>query len=139
MQFHRLENSAKSTVTQCVWASGQKPPTDHIGTRIPCKTENFVPVVVPGLSSSSGASSSSTPTRSVQKSPNQLKKKTRTTNKQRETACEASGSGQKSSQKILKTQKCLQPHTFLMTQLQNIQRKRHSQKTEIANSASETR
>ena len=31
------------------------------GIRIPCNTENFVPIVVPGLSSSSSRSDSSTP------------------------------------------------------------------------------
>ena len=42
------------------WASGKKPPPTKNGKRIVCKTENFVPVVVPGLSSSSSASSFST-------------------------------------------------------------------------------
>ena len=35
------------------WINGQKP-------RIPCNTENFVPIVVPGLSNSSSGSDSST-------------------------------------------------------------------------------
>ena len=41
------------------WINGQKPP--HLikdGIRIICNTENFVPIVVPGLSSSSTGSSS---------------------------------------------------------------------------------
>ena len=44
----------------CEWSSGQKPHPTKDGRTFPCKTENFVPVVVPGLSSSSSASSSST-------------------------------------------------------------------------------
>ena len=40
------------------WINGQKPHLIKDGIRIPCNTENFVPVVVPGLSSSSSASSS---------------------------------------------------------------------------------
>ena len=43
------------------WINGQKP---HLikknGIRIPCNTENFVPIVVPGLSNSSSGSDSST-------------------------------------------------------------------------------
>ena len=42
------------------WANGQKPHLTKDGKTILCKTENVVPVVVPGLSSNSGASSSST-------------------------------------------------------------------------------
>ena len=41
------------------WASGQKPHLAKNGKRILCKTENFVPLVVPGSSSNSGTSSSS--------------------------------------------------------------------------------
>ena len=41
------------------WINGQKPHLIKNGIRIPCNTENFVPIVVPGLSSSSSASSSS--------------------------------------------------------------------------------
>ena len=33
------------------WINGQKPHLIKNGIRIPCDTENFVPVVVPGLSS----------------------------------------------------------------------------------------
>ena len=42
------------------WINGQKPHLIKNGIRIPCNTENFVPTVVPGLSSSSSGSSSST-------------------------------------------------------------------------------
>ena len=41
------------------WINGQKPHLIKDGIRIICNTENFVPIVVPGLSSSSSASSSS--------------------------------------------------------------------------------
>ena len=40
------------------WISGQKPNLIKDGIRIICNTENFVPIVVPGLSSSSSGSSS---------------------------------------------------------------------------------
>ena len=40
------------------WIHGQKPHLIKDGIRIPCNTENFVPIVVPGLSSSSSGSSS---------------------------------------------------------------------------------
>ena len=40
------------------WINGQKPHLIKDGTLIICNTENFVPIVVPGLSSSSSASSS---------------------------------------------------------------------------------
>ena len=40
------------------WINGQKPHIIKDGIRILCNTENFVPVVVPGLSSSSSGSSS---------------------------------------------------------------------------------
>ena len=43
------------------WASGQKPHLTKNGTSILCSTENVVPIVVPGLSWSSSASSSSAP------------------------------------------------------------------------------
>ena len=40
------------------WIIGQKPHLIKDGIRIICNTENFVPIVVPGLSSSSSGSSS---------------------------------------------------------------------------------
>ena len=40
------------------WINGQKPHLIKDGIRIICNTENFVPIVVPALSSSSSASSS---------------------------------------------------------------------------------
>ena len=44
------------------WINGQKPHLIKDGIRIICNTENFVPIVVPGLSFSSSASSSTSPT-----------------------------------------------------------------------------
>ena len=41
------------------WINGQKPHLIKNGIRIQCNTENFVPIVVPGLSSSSSSSSNS--------------------------------------------------------------------------------
>ena len=41
----------------CEWINGQKPHLIKNGIRIQCNTENFVPIVVPGLSTSSSSSS----------------------------------------------------------------------------------
>ena len=41
------------------WINGQKPHLIKNGIRIQCNTENFVPIVVPGLSTSSSSSLSS--------------------------------------------------------------------------------
>ena len=46
----------------CEWINGQKPHLIKNGIRIQCNTENFVPIVVPGLSMSFSSSlPSSTP------------------------------------------------------------------------------
>ena len=50
------------------WINGQKPHLIKNGIRIPCNTENFVLVVVPGLSSSSSGSSSASKTPMKQES-----------------------------------------------------------------------
>ena len=50
------------------WINGQKPHLINNGIRIPCNTENFVPIVVPVLSSSSSGSSSTSKTPSRQES-----------------------------------------------------------------------
>ena len=50
------------------WINGQKPPLMKDGIRIICNTENFVLIVVPGLSSSSSTSTSSLRTRTRQES-----------------------------------------------------------------------
>ena len=44
------------------WINGQKPHLIRDGIRIACNTENFVPIVVPGLTSSSSTSSSTSRT-----------------------------------------------------------------------------
>ena len=44
------------------WINGQEPHLSKDGIRIICNTENFVPIVVPGLSSSSSGSSSTSKT-----------------------------------------------------------------------------
>ena len=55
------------------WINGQKPHLIENGIRIQCNTENFVPIVVPGLSSSSSSSShpstSMTPSRQESNHP----------------------------------------------------------------------
>ena len=52
------------------WINGQKPHLINNGIRIICNTENFVPIVVPDLSSSfSGSSTSRTPLRLKSRSP----------------------------------------------------------------------
>ena len=43
-----------------VWVSGQEPRLTKNGKSIVCKTDNFVPLVVPGLPVNSESSSSST-------------------------------------------------------------------------------
>ena len=50
------------------WIHGQKPHLIKNGIRFPCNTENFVPIAVPGLSSSSSGSSSTSKTPSRQES-----------------------------------------------------------------------
>jgi len=50
------------------WINGQKPHLIKNGIRIICNTENFVPIVVPGLSTSSSSSSSTLRTPSRQES-----------------------------------------------------------------------
>ena len=50
------------------WINGQKPHLIKNGIRIVCNTENFVPIVVPGLSSSSTGSSSTSKTPMKQES-----------------------------------------------------------------------
>ena len=50
------------------WINGQKPHLIKDGIRIICNTENFIPIVVPGLSSSSSASSSTSRTPMKQES-----------------------------------------------------------------------
>ena len=50
----------------CCWrTSGQKPQLTHNGKRILCNTENFAPIVVPGLSTGSSTSRESTSSTSL--------------------------------------------------------------------------
>ena len=136
------------------------------------KTDNFVHLVVPGLSTNSGSISSSTSTlqelssaspaqeRSDEQVPRrwrgsppqkpQTKIKRGMAVEMRATVCEIFLNGWRSSQIILRTQKCMHPHTFLRTQIRNVPRKWYqnqnqgstvlkltSHKTEIAKSACE--
>ena len=55
-----LGKSAKNTDTLMSGSAVKKPRLTKDGKEIICKTDNFVSLVVPGLSSSSGTSSSST-------------------------------------------------------------------------------
>ena len=112
---------------------------------IVCKTDNFVPLVVPGLSTSSRSNSSSTSasqdlstTRPAQersdelaprewcgllsKNPQQKIKRGMAVG-MRTTVGEIFLNGWKSSQMIQGTQKCMHPHTFLRTQIRNGLRK----------------
>ena len=101
-----------------------------------------VPLVVPGLSSDSGTSSSSTSppqdSSSTSSSPasersdehqetgaihQNPKQKKRITIEPRTSVCETFQNGWRCSLKIWKMQKCLHPHTFLMTQIRNVQQK----------------
>ena len=50
------------------WINGQKPHLIKDGIRVICNTENFVPIVIPGLSSSSSGSSSTSRTSMKQES-----------------------------------------------------------------------
>ena len=50
------------------WIHGQKPHLIKNGIQIPCNSENFFPIVVPGLSSSSSGSTSTSKTPSKQES-----------------------------------------------------------------------
>ena len=57
-QYYRSESIAMKTGFFYEWINGQKPHLIKNGIRIICNTENFVPIVYPGLSSSSSTSSS---------------------------------------------------------------------------------
>ena len=126
------------------WASGQKPQLTKNGKIILCNTENFVPIVVTGLSTCSSSSSPSSCSTSlsqdssstspsparvrsddthVQASGNRgdltrtkHKNKNKHTIKQRVICCEISQIGQRSSLKISKKLVNSTPHTshFLM-------------------------
>ena len=116
------------------WVSGQKPHLTKHGKKIICKTYNFVPLVVPGLSSSSGTSSSSTSiledSSSTSSSPATERSDEPTQGNWRETDPITQNqnkkkNGNRDSKTIQRTQKCLCPHTFLRTQIRNVLRKCH--------------
>ena len=122
------------------WASGQKPHLTKEGKGMLCKTKDFVLIVVTGMLSSSGASSSSTSlspvsSRTSSSSPAEVRSDDEALGNRRDLpntqkpknkkSCKTSQSGRRSSQKISKIQKCLQSHTFLMTQIRNVLRKWH--------------
>ena len=48
-----LSGSSARIMGACHWTSGQKPHLTKKGKRIDCNTSNYVPIVVPGLSTSS--------------------------------------------------------------------------------------
>ena len=126
------------------WVSGQMPRLTKDGKTSVCKTDNFVPVVVPGLSNSSGNNSSETSTphdlsstspaqeRSDETSEPLPKKRDRNrdsddwleefTDDLEDTELHAPANGWRSSQTIWRTQKCQCPHTFLRTQVRNVPR-----------------
>ena len=149
------------------WVSVQKPRLTKEEKTIVCKTDNFVPLVVPRLSTSSWSNSSSTSTSQhlSSTSPAQERSdgpatrewcgspsKTQTQIKRwvtieiRTTVCEIF----LGVHRQFGGQKCLRPQTFLRTQIRNVQRKWYqnqgniafiliSQKTESAKSACEPR
>ena len=55
--FYRSESFAMKNGYSYEWINGQKPHLIKNGIRIQCNTENFVPIVVPGLSTISSSSS----------------------------------------------------------------------------------
>ena len=58
-QPYRSASFAMNTDISYEWINCQKPHLTKNGIRIPCNTEKFVPIVVPGLSTSSSSSSHS--------------------------------------------------------------------------------
>ena len=121
-----LKNSTKTTDIPMGGSAVKNTRLTKEGKTIICKTDNFVPLVVPGLSTSSGINSSSTST--VQDlSPtfstgadHPPKPKTKIKRGMaieiRTIVCEIFLNGWSSSQTISRIQKCMHPHTFLRTQ-----------------------
>ena len=128
------------------WVSGQKPWLTNEGKTIVCKTDNFVPLIVPGLPTSSGSNSLSTSTsqdlsstspaqeRSDEPAPGnwcetdpitQNKNRKRNGNRDSDNRLRDLPEWLESSQKVERTQNCLCPHTFLRTQIRNVLRKWH--------------
>ena len=69
----------------CGWINGQKPHLIKNGTRTQCHTENFVPIVVPGLSASSSSGSDQSTSRTLSR---------------QESHCSTSSSSSSSSPKV---------------------------------------
>ena len=125
------------------WVSGQKPRLTKEGKTIMCKTGHFVPLVVPGFSTSSGSNSSSTSTMQDLSStspaqersdglasgdwcgsPRKPKQKQKEmTGKMKTTVCKIFLSGWRSSQIIWRTLNWMHPHAVLRTQIRNVLRK----------------
>ena len=130
----------------CEWVSGQKPRLTKQGKNILCKTEDIVPLVVPGLSSNSGTRSSSTSLpqdssstssspateRSDDGAPENWRDTPKTQYKRkRDNDFETFRNGHRSSHKISKIQRCLHPRTFPMTQIRNGLQKWHPRSTDF--------
>ena len=112
------------TVAQWLWAtSDQKWETDL------CRTENFVPLVVPGLSSRSTTASSSTSSPQDLDPANVRSNEGSTGNCSKELRGTATGmvfpSGWRTSQRTSRSQKYQHPLKFLMTQIRNVPQKWH--------------
>ena len=126
------------------WASSHKPRLTTQGKKTICRTDNFVPFVVPGLSASSGTSPSSTSPVQDLPSPSSITERrdepapgnwrktdpiTENQNKKkmaieiRTSVCKTFLNGWRSSQTIKRTKRCLCPRTFLGTQIRNVLRK----------------
>ena len=125
--------------------SGQKRRLTKQVKKIVCRTDNFVPLVVPGLSSSSGTSSSST---SPPQDSSSTSSSTCPTLERFDEAAPGIWCETHSETKTKETRGMAIEHTCLRTQIRNVLRKCHkneerivyiltSQKTEIAISACE--
>ena len=167
LQFHHLKKLCEEHGYTSEWVSDPKPHLTEQGDKILCKTENIVPLVVPGLSSNPGTSSSST---SLQQN---------SSSRSSSPASERSRSGTRKLARFTKKTKTKRddnrvsedrlrdlldwleefteksgryrspctPHTFLRTQIRNVLQKWHpgstvfflltSQKIEVAKSACE--
>ena len=94
-------------------ASGQKPQLKTSGRRTQCHTENFVPIVVPGLSTSSSSSSASTSPTSLQQDTSDDTASSPATTRSDDTSIPSSGNRSRAlpqwwqnSQNIGKTKEC---------------------------------
>ena len=149
MQFYHLESSAMNTEILMSGSAVKNHSLPRLGKNIKCKSDNFVPLVVPGVSSSSGTSSSSTSipqdSPSTSSSPVTERRDEPAPKNWRETDPFSTNenkkrngnrdlddrlreiflNGWRNSQTIWTTQKCMHPHTSLRTQIRNAPRKWH--------------